>query len=100
MSPKPRIRIDKRTGPHGDFIEVRTLVSNLMEAGSRSMLKKFSCEGDGTTIFSADLTAAISANPYIGFKFKPQARGPLRLCFTWSDEDGKSIVAEEQIIVT
>ncbi|TAI67133.1 thiosulfate oxidation carrier complex protein SoxZ [Bradyrhizobium sp. Leo170] len=100
MTPKPRIRIDKRTVPQGDVVEVRALVSNLMEAGSRSILKKFSCEAGGAEIFSADLTAAISANPYMRFKFKPQATGTLRLRFIWTDEGGTKIVAEEQIIVT
>lgn len=86
--------------PQGNAVEVQTFVSNLMEAGSPSMLKKFSCEGGGKHIFSVDLTAAISANPYMRFKFKPQARGPLHLRFTWIREDGSSIVAEEQIMVT
>jgi sulfur-oxidizing protein SoxZ len=109
MTPKPRIRIDKRRVPQGDVVEVRTLVSHLMETGERqvdgvlvprSILKKFSCEAGGGEIFSADLTAAVSANPYMRFKFKPQGPGPLSLRFTWIDEDGNSIVAEEQIIVT
>lgn len=109
MTPKPRIRIDKRTVTKGDVVDVQALISHLMETGERqaggvlvprSILKKFSCEAGGGEIFAADLTAAISANPYFRFKFKPQAPGPLRLRFTWINEDGNNIVAEEQIIVT
>lgn len=110
MTPKPRIRIDKRTVAKGDVVDVQTLVSHLMETGERKdgsgvpvprrILNKFSCEADGREIFSADLTPAIAANPYIRFKFKPQNLGPLRLRFTWVDDDGSRIVAEEQIIVT
>lgn len=109
MTPKPRIRIDKRTLPQGDVVEVRALVSHLMETGERqiggvpvprSILKRFSCDASGGEIFSADLTSAVSANPYIRFKFKPPARGRLLLRFVWTDEVGNKIVAEEQITVT
>lgn len=101
--------MDKRTVTHGDAVEVQTFVSHLMETGERKVdgvlvprliLKKFSCEAGSAEIFSVDLTPAISANPYIRFKFKPQETGPLRLRFTWTDDKEIKIVAEEQIIVT
>lgn len=109
MTPKPRIRIDKRTVPQGDAVEVQALVSHLMETGEcidggvlvpRRILKSFSCEAGDREIFSADLTPAIAANPYFRFKFKPQRPGNLHLRFTWVDDDGSRIIAEDKIVVT
>ncbi len=109
MTSKPRIRIDNKAVPQGGVVEVRALVSHLMETGERKdggvlvprrILNKFSCEAGGREIFAADLTPAVSANPYIRFKFKPWASGPLRLRFNWIDDDGSTIIAEEHIIVT
>ena len=32
---KPRIRLDKKTAQKGDIVEVKTLVSHVMESGQR-----------------------------------------------------------------
>ena len=61
-------------------------------------LNKFTCTVNGKEVFAADFEPAISANPYIQFKFKAQESGPVVL--TWIDDDGSKIVGEDSIKVT
>ena len=85
MSVKPRIKLDKKEAKKGDIIEVKALVSHVMETGQRKdrdgkviprkILNKFTCTVNGKEVFSADFEPAVSANPYIQFKFK--ARNPV-----------------------
>ena len=105
--PKPRIRLDKKEAKKGDIIEVKTLVSHVMESGQRrdsqgkviprKIINKFTAELNGKPIFTADLEPAVSANPYLQFKFKAEESGTLK--FTWVDDDGSKITAEEKITV-
>ena len=53
---------------------------------------------NGKQVFAADFEPAISANPYIQFKFKAEESGPVVL--TWTDDDGSTIVGEETIKVS
>ena len=108
MSVKPRIKLDKKEAKKGELVEVKALVSHIMESGQRKdnagnaiprkILNKFSCTVNGKEVFAADFEPAISANPYIQFKFKAMESGPVVL--TWTDEDGSKIVGEEKIVVT
>ena len=105
--PRPRIRLDKKDAKKGDLVEVKTLVSHVMESGQRrdsagaivprKIINKFSVEMNGKPLFAANLEPAISANPYIQFKFRAQESGTLK--FTWFDDDGSKIEAEEKITV-
>ena len=107
MSVKPRIKLDKKEAKKGDLVEVKALVSHIMESGQRKdkdgkviprkILNKFTCTVNGKEVFSADFEPAISANPYIQFKFKAEESGPVVL--TWTDDDGTKIVGEEKITV-
>lgn len=108
MSVKPRIKLDKKEAKKGELVEVKALVSHIMESGQRKdasgnvvprkILNKFTCTVNGKEVFSADFEPAISANPYIQFKFKAQKSGPVVL--TWTDDDGSKIVGEERITVS
>lgn len=108
MSVKPRIKLDKKEAKKGDLIEVKALVSHVMETGQRKgsdgnvvprkILNKFACTVNGKVVFSADFEPAVSANPYIQFKFKAVESGPVVL--TWTDDDGTKIVGEESITVS
>ena len=108
MSSKPRIRIDKKQAKKGEIVEVKALVTHVMETGQRKdssgkaiprkILNKFTCTVNGKEVFSADFEPAISANPYIQFKFKAVESGPVVL--TWTDDDGSKIVGEESITVS
>lgn len=105
---KPRIRLDKKDAKKGDIIEVKALVSHVMESGlrkdnsgqviPRKILNKFTCEVAGELVFSADFEPAVSANPYIQFKFRAEKSGPVVL--TWVDDDGSKIVGEETLTVS
>jgi sulfur-oxidizing protein SoxZ len=104
---KPRIRLDKKEVKKGEAIEVKTLVSHTMESGQRKdsagktiprkIINKFTAEMNGKLVFSADIEPAFSANPYLQFKFKPDASGELK--FTWVDDDGVKITAIEAVKV-
>jgi sulfur-oxidizing protein SoxZ len=105
---RPRIRLDKKQAKKGELVEVKALVSHIMETGQRKdasgkviprkIINKFVCTVNGKEVFSADFEPAISANPYIQFKFKAQESG--KVVLTWIDDDGSKIVGEESITVS
>jgi len=105
---KPRIKLDKKEAKKGDLVEVKALVSHIMETGQRKdaagnviprkILHKFTCTVNGRQVFAADFEPAVSANPYIQFRFRALESGPVVL--TWTDDDGTQIVGEEQITVS
>jgi sulfur-oxidizing protein SoxZ len=105
---KPRIKLDRKQVKKGDLVEVKALVSHVMETGQRKdsagnlvprkILNKFVCTVGGKEVFSADFEPAVSANPYIQFKFRAQESGPVVL--TWIDDDGSNIVGQESITVS
>jgi sulfur-oxidizing protein SoxZ len=107
MAVKPRIKLDKTEVKKGDLVEVKALVSHLMESGQRKdkdgkviprkILNKFIATVNGKEVFSADFETAISTNPFIQFKFKAMESGPVVL--TWIDDDGSKIIGEEKISV-
>jgi sulfur-oxidizing protein SoxZ len=104
---KPRIKLDKKEAKAGELVEVKALVSHIMETGQRKsadgqviprkILNKFICTVNGKEVFSADFEPSVSANPYIQFKFKAAESGPVVL--TWIDDDGSKIVGEDSIKV-
>ena len=105
---KPRIKLDKKEAKKGDIVEVKALVQHIMEMGQRKdaqgqtiprkILNTFTCTVAGKQVFAADFEPAISANPYIQFKFKATESGAVVL--TWIDDDGSKIVGEEKITVS
>jgi len=106
-SVRPRIKLDKKEAKQGELVEVKALVSHIMETGQRKsadgqviprkILNKFTATVNGKEVFSADFEPAVSANPYIQFKFKATESGPVVL--TWVDDDGSTIVGEDSIKV-
>jgi sulfur-oxidizing protein SoxZ len=104
---KPRIRVDKKQVRKGEVVDVKTLISHVMETGLRKdasgkliprmIINTFNCEFNGEFVFGCDLERAVSANPYFEFKFKPTQSGTLK--FTWIDDDGLRIEATETITV-
>jgi sulfur-oxidizing protein SoxZ len=105
---KPRIKLDRKEAKKGDLVEVKALVAHVMETGQRKdaqgntiprkIINRFACTVAGKEVFAADFEPAISANPYIQFRFKATESGPVVL--TWTDDDGTKIVGEEKITVT
>jgi sulfur-oxidizing protein SoxZ len=104
---KPRIRVDKKQVRKGEIVDVKTLISHIMETGLRKdpggkliprmIINTFNCEFNGKFVFGCNLESAVSANPYFEFKFKPMESGTLK--FTWVDDDGLQIEATETITV-
>jgi sulfur-oxidizing protein SoxZ len=106
MAEKPRLKVPKEA-KKGDVVEIKTLLSHVMETGfrkdaagnviPRKIINKFSCEFNGKPVFAADLEPAIAANPYLQFTTKVEESGTFK--FTWTDDDGTVTTAEEKITV-
>ena len=104
MAEKPRLKLPKEA-TKGEIIQIKTLVSHVMESGQRKdaqgktiprkIINKFACEFNGKPVFSCALEPAISANPYIQFDAKVEEAGSFK--FSWTDDDGTVITAEEKI---
>lgn len=92
----------------GEVIEIRTLINHPMETGyrrdsggalqPRDIIRRFSCRYDGELVFSAELHAAIAANPYIAFHTVAVASG--LLSFAWEGDNGFSQTETRAITVT
>ncbi len=99
MASKPRIKVPE-SAQVGEIIEVKTLISHVMETGQRkdkdgnviprNIIHTFIAAYGGKEVFKADLSSGISANPYIAFTMK--VPGPGEFEFTWLDDDGGKVV--------
>jgi sulfur-oxidizing protein SoxZ len=103
---KPRIRIPDQAKV-GEVIEIKTLISHVMETGQRKeadgkpiprfIINAFSAKFQGKEFFRADVQPGISANPYIAFYMR--VPGPGEFEFTWSDDGGTTITEKQQLKV-
>ncbi len=92
---KPRVRVPKKAAK-GEIIEIKTLISHIMETGRRKgkdgkliprqIINKFEATFNGKPVFTADMHPAISANPYLAFFAKVDESG--EFAFKWTDDDG------------
>jgi sulfur-oxidizing protein SoxZ len=106
MVEKPRIKLPKHARK-GEIIQVKTLISHPMENGlrknrdgsviPRKIINNFACEFNGKPVISCDLDTAVAENPYFQFAARIEASGTFR--FTWRDDDGSTISADENIVV-
>jgi sulfur-oxidizing protein SoxZ len=107
MVDKPRIKLP-REAKKGEVVEIKTLLAHPMESGlrkneagalvPRKIINRFTCEFNGALAFACDLEPAISANPYFQFTVRVEQSGTFR--FTWIDDDGSAITADESITVS
>jgi sulfur-oxidizing protein SoxZ len=91
----------------GDIIEIKALMSHIMETGfrrtatgelvPRNIITSFSCTYNGTEVFRADLFPAIAANPFIAFSTIAMESGTFD--FNWIGDLGFSETASASIIV-
>jgi sulfur-oxidizing protein SoxZ len=98
MSAKPRIKLPD-SAKVGDVIEIKTLVSHVMETGQRkdkdgktiprNIIHTFEAKFAGKTVFAAKLYSGIAANPYLAFFMK--VPGPGEVEFSWVDDAGEKI---------
>jgi sulfur-oxidizing protein SoxZ len=89
-----------KTARAGDVVLIKALIAHPMETGLRpgadgqilptDLIRTFTCtfeSGDKkSTVFSANLYAAIAANPYLSFHYKASTSG--KLVFTWVGDNG------------
>jgi sulfur-oxidizing protein SoxZ len=95
------------TAKRGNVIEIKTLISHIMETGyrigvtgqpiPRDIIDDFVCLYNGEEIFRAQLYPAIAANPYISFYTVATESGTLT--FSWTDQHGKTQVQIAEIKV-
>ena len=91
----------------GDIVEIKTLMSHIMETGyrhtadgevvPRDIITSFACRYNGAEIFRADLFPAISANPFITFFTVATESG--KFDFEWVGDRGFSETASATITV-
>lgn len=92
----------------GEVIEIRTLIAHPMETGfrvgadgqrvPRDLLRRLACRYNGELVFSAELHAAVAANPYVAFHLVVGDSGTL--IFTWEGDQGFAQTETVPISVT
>jgi sulfur-oxidizing protein SoxZ len=91
----------------GEIIEIKTLMSHIMETGyrrtatgaivPRDIITSFTCRYNGEEIFRADLFPAIAANPF--FSFFTVATESGKFDFEWIGDKGFMETASATIAV-
>jgi sulfur-oxidizing protein SoxZ len=92
----------------GEIVEIKTLISHVMETGhrrtqtgaliARDIIRLFVCAYNGTEVFRAELHPAIAANPFIAFSTVATESGTLE--FTWTGDNGFSVTESVAIAVS
>ena len=91
----------------GEIIEVKALISHVMETGHRrtqdgaaiprDIIRLFVCTYNGAEIFRAELHPAIAANPFLVFSTVATESGTLAL--QWTGDNGFSVTESATIVV-
>jgi sulfur-oxidizing protein SoxZ len=103
---RPRVRLPE-SAKVGDVIEIKTLISHVMETGQRKesdgapiprfIINSFTATFAGAEVFKAELHPGISANPYLAFHMR--VPGPGEFEFTWTDDKGVKISEKTKLNV-
>lgn len=103
---KARIKVPD-SAKIGDVIEIKTLISHVMETGQRKdregktiprdIINTFIAAYAGKEVFRASLQPGISANPYIAFYLRVSEPGEME--FTWIDDAGKKVTEKAALNV-
>ncbi len=90
----------------GEIIQIKTLISHVMESGfrrtslgaviPRDILRLFVCTYNGEEVFRVEIQPAISANPFFSFTAVATESGTLE--FTWTGDNGFS--ASESLAIS
>jgi sulfur-oxidizing protein SoxZ len=106
MSARALINVPKQAR-RGEVIEIKTLISHMMETGfrhgtngrmiPRDIITSFTCKYNGEEIFATTLFPAIAANPFVTFFATATESGTLS--FTWEGDNGFSVTEEVKIAV-
>ena len=107
MTPNPRIKLPE-TAKIGDVIEVKTLITHVMETGNRhdkngnliprNIINSFVAKFAGKEVFRAEFGPGISANPYLSFQMRVPEPGVFE--FAWTDDYGVTTTATAPLNVT
>jgi sulfur-oxidizing protein SoxZ len=91
----------------GEIVEIKTLISHVMETGfrpdhngkpvPRDIITDFICRYNDQEIFRAQLFPAVSANPFLTFTTVATESGTLS--FEWTGDNGFSATASAKITV-
>jgi sulfur-oxidizing protein SoxZ len=91
----------------GEVITIRTLIQHVMESGyrpgadgavvPRDIIRRFTAAYDGAEVFSAELSPAIAANPFLSFTFVATRTAPLVL--RWQGDNGFDQTETREIVV-
>jgi sulfur-oxidizing protein SoxZ len=91
----------------GEIIEIKALISHVMETGyrhtesgeavPRDIINSFVCTYNGEEVFRAELFPAIAANPFIAFFTTATESGVITL--SWTDDKGATEVRSAKITV-
>ena len=91
----------------GEVVEIKTLISHVMETGyrrtqlgepiPRDIIQLFVCTYNGREVFRAELHPAIAANPFIAFSTVAVESGTLT--FQWTGDNGFSVTESARITV-
>jgi len=94
-----------RATMQGDVADVRVLMAHPMETGLRKQggkvvpahyIQTITAQLNGRTVFSADISQAISRNPVFAFKVKGAKAGD-KVVITWKDNEGQSRTDETTV---
>jgi sulfur-oxidizing protein SoxZ len=104
--PSALINVPKKA-KRGEIIEIKTLMSHIMETGfrhttdgklvPRDIITNFACRYNGVEVFRADLFPAIAANPFITFFTVATESG--KFDFEWIGDKGFAETASASITV-
>ena len=105
---KPRAKIIPKSPKVGDVVEVKTLITHVMETGLRKnrdgtlvprhIIHTLTATYNGTQVFRGALNTGISANPYISFRMR--VTGPGVVVLKWIEDGGKTATLEVPVEVS
>jgi sulfur-oxidizing protein SoxZ len=106
MAARALINVPK-TAKRGDVIEIKTLISHVMETGfrhntngeviPRDIITSFRCTYNGEEIFSTLFYPAMAANPFVTFFTVATESGTI--AFMWEGDNGFAVTEEAKIAV-
>ena len=106
MSARALINVPKQAR-RGEVIEIKTLISHVMETGfrhgtngrmiPRDIITSFTCKYNGEEIFATTLFPAIAANPFLTFFTTATESG--EIAFSWTDDHGRTQTEVRQLTV-
>ena len=106
MTAQALIHVPKKA-KRGEVIEIRTMISHVMETGfrrsqtgdpiPRNIITEFACAYNGVEVFKAELFPAMTANPFLIFHTVATESGTL--AFKWTGDNGFSTAQSATIEV-